>query len=394
MAHDRIRFDDLLARDVSVQWFEGVALVQALCRELSARSGSETQFPGASQIALGADGTVTIAGTAATKSVPAAAHLLARLMNEDTPVRLRLLVSQATAEGGTLPSLHEFSESLAYFERPNPEEILRGLYERAMVAAPATQPQAAVDFLPVEKPADAPVGEPVVKKGRNRRTAVAIGVLILLTAALLVRSGSRRGHLAAAAAGLASVVTPSVDASIEKAGASPATGTKDGGAKPATESRGHRTTSHRAGTVPPQKVGGREELPSILGPPSAALDADRVEPLTLEPVSYDAAYEVVAEAGRSSETIYSRNDPSVTPPKQVYPALPAKPSPGIRAEDLTVLDLVVSADGLVEHVHIRTPPRDVHEFMLVSAAKAWRFEPATLDGRRVRFRHSVSITTD
>ena len=394
MAHDQIRFDDLLARDVSVQWFEGVALVQALCRELSARSGSETQFPGASQIALGADGTVTIAGTAATKSVPAAAHLLARLMSEDTPVRLRLLVSQATAEEGTLPSLHELSESLAYFERPNPEEILRGLYERAMVATPATQPQSAVDFLPVEKPADALVAEPVVKKGRNPRTAVAVGVVILLTAALLVRAGSRSGHLAAAAAELASVVTPSVDAPIEESGVSPTTGTKDGGGKPVTGSRGHQTTSRRAGTVPQQKVRGRYESPSILAVPSAALDADRVVPVTLQPVSYDAAYEIVADASRTSGTIYSRNDQSVTPPKQVYPALPAKPSPGIRAEDLTVLDLVVSADGLVERVHIRTPPRDVHEFMLVSAAKAWRFEPATLDGRPVRFRHSVAITTD
>ena len=263
-----------------------------------------------------------------------------------------------------------------------------------MVAAPATHPQPAVDFFPVEKPADAPVGEPVVKKGRNRRTAVAVGVVILLTAALLVRSGSRSGHLAAAAAELASVVTPSVDAPIEEAGVSPATGTKDGGGQPDTKSRGRRATSQRAGTVPPQKGRGRAVSPSTPAVPSAALDADRIEPVVLDPVSYDAAYEVVAEAGRSFVTIYSRNDPSVTPPRQVYPALPAKPSPGTRAEDLTVLDLVVSAEGLVEHVRMRTAPRDIHEFMLVSAAKAWRFEPATLDGRPVRFRHSVAITTD
>jgi len=54
---------------------------------------------------------------------------------------------------------------------------------------------------------------------------------------------------------------------------------------------------------------------------------------------------------------------------------------------------VFDADGRVEHVRLRTPPRDVHEFMLVSAAKAWRFEPATVDGRPVRFRHSVAITS-
>ena len=67
MAHDQIRLDDLLARDVSVQWFEGVALVQALCRQLSSRSGADCMFPGASQVTLASDGAVTIGGAAATK---------------------------------------------------------------------------------------------------------------------------------------------------------------------------------------------------------------------------------------------------------------------------------------------------------------------------------------
>ena len=56
MAHDLIRLDDLLARDVSPQWFEGVALVQELCRQLAAASGSDDAFPGASQITLASDG--------------------------------------------------------------------------------------------------------------------------------------------------------------------------------------------------------------------------------------------------------------------------------------------------------------------------------------------------
>ena len=89
MSHDQIRLDDLLARDVSVQCFEGVALVQALCRQLSARSGADGVFPGASQITLASDGTVTIGGAAATKAVPAAGHLLARMLRDDAPVRRR-----------------------------------------------------------------------------------------------------------------------------------------------------------------------------------------------------------------------------------------------------------------------------------------------------------------
>jgi hypothetical protein len=54
---------------------------------------------------------------------------------------------------------------------------------------------------------------------------------------------------------------------------------------------------------------------------------------------------------------------------------------------------VIAPDGLVERVYLRTTPRDIHEFMLLSAAKAWRFEPALRDGRPVRFLHSVALTS-
>ena len=111
-----------------------------------------------------------------------------------------------------------------------------------------------------------------------------------------------------------------------------------------------------------------------------------------EPVQ---TYEIIAsEPGSStSDLIYSRADSEVTPPRQVYPALPAEPPTAYLKRALTLVDLVIAPDGLVERVHLRTPPRDIHEFMLLSAAKAWRFQPALLDGRPVRFRHSVALTS-
>ena len=57
----------------------------------------------------------------------------------------------------------------------------------------------------------------------------------------------------------------------------------------------------------------------------------------------------------------------------------------------TVLELVIGTNGLVERAKLRSIPRDIHEFMLVSAAKAWIFEPATIDGLAVRYRHQVRI---
>ena len=64
---------------------------------------------------------------------------------------------------------------------------------------------------------------------------------------------------------------------------------------------------------------------------------------------------------------------------------------GVTGDGRTVLDLVISADGRVERVRMRAAPRDVHEFMMLSAAKAWRFDPATVHGRPVRFLLSVAI---
>ena len=94
-----------------------------------------------------------------------------------------------------------------------------------------------------------------------------------------------------------------------------------------------------------------------------------------------------------SEPVYSKADAAVTPPQQVYPALPAEPAATSLKRALTVVDLIVAPDGLVERVHLRSTPRTVHEFMLLSAVKAWRFQPALLDGRPVRFRHSVALTS-
>ena len=85
------------------------------------------------------------------------------------------------------------------------------------------------------------------------------------------------------------------------------------------------------------------------------------QPALEDVVPADAFHVIEATSVEGSDRIYSRSDASVTPPRQVYPALPADPSPGRRREDFTVLDLVVTADGQVEHVRLRTPPRDVHE---------------------------------
>ena len=70
MSTNQIRLDELLARQVEVQWYEGVAIVQAICHQLLAQGGSGGEFPAATQIGLRTDGTVRVLGTMATQAVP------------------------------------------------------------------------------------------------------------------------------------------------------------------------------------------------------------------------------------------------------------------------------------------------------------------------------------
>ena len=95
--------------------------------------------------------------------------------------------------------------------------------------------------------------------------------------------------------------------------------------------------------------------------------------------------------GDTRGRVYSRADGLVSPPRPVRPQLPAEPPFDPAVAPPTELELVIGATGLVESAKLQTPPRNVNEFMLVSAAKAWIFQPAELDGRPVAYRHRVRL---
>ena len=95
--------------------------------------------------------------------------------------------------------------------------------------------------------------------------------------------------------------------------------------------------------------------------------------------------------GDTRGLVYSRADGRGSPPRPVRPQLPAEPPFDPAVAPPTELELVIGATGLVESAKLQTPPRNVNEFMLVSAAKAWIFQPAELDGRPVAYRHRVRL---
>ena len=62
-------------------------------------------------------------------------------------------------------------------------------------------------------------------------------------------------------------------------------------------------------------------------------------------------------------------------------------------EDLGRIELIVATDGTVESVRLLGGPHSVHDGMFLSVAKAWQFQPASKDGRPVKFLERILITT-
>jgi TonB family protein len=61
-------------------------------------------------------------------------------------------------------------------------------------------------------------------------------------------------------------------------------------------------------------------------------------------------------------------------------------------EQIGTLEFVVSESGAVEHVRLVSPANRYQERMLVAAAKAWQFRPATREGRPVRYLTRIRVT--
>ena len=90
---------------------------------------------------------------------------------------------------------------------------------------------------------------------------------------------------------------------------------------------------------------------------------------------------------------YSRDSAGVLPPVGVRPQLPKELPAHVDRSTLARIELVILQDGTVESVKLLGEPRHVIDSMLLSAAKAWEFQPAMKDGRPVRYRKVVLMAS-
>ena len=368
------RLDDILGRDIGIQWFEGIAVVQAVCEQVLAHGGSDA-FPSASDIAVDLDGSITVLGHTSGPSVASAGHLLAGMIGDDVPVRVRLAINEATATESPYQHLAAFSEALAYFERPGRRELIAALYARA-AAAPSRS-----TVRPIQAPAP---GVPDRQRQQTRPPRRRLPLVpVSLAAGAVVAAGIwlAPDHRQVSVA-LSALVT---DAKPEQSLA-PTEVTRAPGAEPLRPAKKVKVRA-RDETAMPLAAKTRPDLLLLSRQNRAPIMVfhDKVEIAASEPGE-------TADAGSDIRRhVYSRADGLVSPPRPVRPQLPPEPPFDPTVAPPTELELVIGATGLVESAKLQTPPRNVTEFMLVSAAKAWIFQPAELDGHPVAYRHRVRL---
>jgi hypothetical protein len=103
------------------------------------------------------------------------------------------------------------------------------------------------------------------------------------------------------------------------------------------------------------------------------------------------ADDAAAARAAADEVIYSAKDAGVVPPRPLSRQFPATTPNGVPAHRVGTLEMVIARDGTVEFVKLHTPLNRYHERMIVSAAKAWQYRPATKGGRAVKYRLTVTI---
>jgi TonB family protein len=92
----------------------------------------------------------------------------------------------------------------------------------------------------------------------------------------------------------------------------------------------------------------------------------------------------------AANRIFGADDLEVVPPGIVTQTLPAFPQ-NVRTGARGVLEVVIDEAGQVESAVMRVPLSPLYDGSAVSAARNWKFRPATVQGVPVKFRKMVQV---
>jgi TonB family protein len=392
-----ITLRDLVARGTPLEWFEGVAIVQELAATVAQAAGTgEPRVPDLGGAEVAPDGQVRVidAGDADQAPVFRLAHVLNALLAGDAPpVPLRLIVLTALAPESTYKTLLELTQALEYFERPDRRSVVAAVYDRAQALPVIESNVPPLPNRPTEAAGTAAKREKTPWT-RRRRILFTIGAPACIVLAVVGWWASRPAGarvLSSATATLSRTVASTVRA-LRTGLAGSAAAPSEPPASAAAAAPPRRPARHHS----PRPIPARRSLaegglsPVVALAPSVDREAWIGPPERVDEVIW---LNVPAEVATPTAAVYSAADRDVKPPVSVRPRLPSEPPPGVPLEALTRLEVLVTAAGEVESVKIVAGPRTALDGMMLSAVKAWRFQPATRDGGPVAYRQLVWLTT-
>jgi TonB family protein len=102
-----------------------------------------------------------------------------------------------------------------------------------------------------------------------------------------------------------------------------------------------------------------------------------------------------APAPPKPDKIWSADDAGVVLPVALRQEVPRVPvNVATQARDRGLLELIIDEQGRVTSITIRLSVHPVYDPLLMSAARDWRYRPATVNGVPVKFRKVIQITVE
>jgi TonB family protein len=125
---------------------------------------------------------------------------------------------------------------------------------------------------------------------------------------------------------------------------------------------------------------------------SSAAAAPPPEPKP-EPRREDAPAPAPAPTAPDPQRVYSPDDEGVMAATPIRQDVPRVPLPiANQTRERGILEVTIDEQGRVIGAVIRLPLHPIYDSQVLLAAKEWRYQPATLNGRPVKFRKIIQIT--
>jgi len=393
-----IGLSEALAAGAPLSWTETVAVIRDVAMHLH-WSPTPLNVPSLSQISILPNGSVQVDGGRPNAAGPVAglASLMEQLLDSTgCPQQLLDVQKQARANPPAYASPQALHAALEYFARPGAQDELAAYYKAAASALDLNAKNRELEALKEKTKASA--AETEKKPGQGKRSRVLLYLALAVVALTAIGGGlfwMRYGGQApavmnqSAGAALDAITTTGKDLT---AAASTMVSEMIGAPREPTPPPPTPPPAPPVVVPKARPRGSREASRSTAG----AVAAQRAAgvPVESEPVVDDGfgSAETEPPIPEIDTRVYGPRDIDVKPAELTYQQFPSQYIETVPNAHPGQLDILILEDGTVGEVRLRPDSNRLQDRMLISAAKAWRFRPATRAGRPVKYRLMVPIT--